>query len=584
MRTIKIFVLLLYFPSYFLFAQKYNPQFDAEELKFYLGYLASEELQGRLPGTDGDKKAAEYIRSKFKEAGVSLLGDKGFQPFEITTGITAGKNNSFYIGDTLFSLGTDYTPLSFSGNGSLQAEVIFAGYGFSIHSDTLNWDDYAGMDVEEKWVMLFRADPDLDNPASPYSQYNTDRYKVMNAMDHGAAGVLFINPIDFDASDQLELIKPQRGIGATKIPVVQVKRHIAEKLIINGDPDLKSVEESYKTYPQCQSFRTKQVVNCTVDLVPTKVTTMNVIGMKKGKSDEIIVLGAHYDHLGKGGESSRAPGVNAVHYGADDNASGVGMLIEMAQRFSRETPERTVVYIAFGAEEMGLLGSSYFVDHSLIDLKKVKAMINLDMVGRLNSDRSLLISGTGTATQTDSLIRIGMDSTAFSISKSPGGTGPSDHSSFYSAGIPVLFFTTGIHDQYHTPEDMPELINYNGMVDLGNNIYELLGYYLNSDQVITFQETLEPQGDRMRRRMKVTLGIVPDFAENIQGMGVAGVRAGGPAYAGGILKGDIIKAIDGKEVTNIYDYMNRMGSYSTGQQITVEVLRGDQKIVLLIQL
>jgi len=582
MRTSKFFiVLLLYLPSCFLFAQKYNPQFDAEELKSYLGYLASDELQGRLPGTEGDKKAAEYIRSKFKEAGLSLMGDKGFQRFDVTTGITTGKNNSFLFGDTTFSLGTDYAPLSFSGNGSLKAEVVFAGYGFSIHSDTLNWDDYAGIDMKGKWVMLLRADPDLDNPASPFSQYSTDRYKVMNAMDHGAAGVLLVNTVDFDANDNLEVLKPQQGIASTKIPVVQVTRLIAEKL---SGATVSVLEEQYKLKRKPTSLNTGKFINCTVDLVPTKVATMNVVGMKKGKSDEIIVIGAHYDHLGMGGESSRAPGVKAVHYGADDNASGVGMLIEMVQRFSREKPERSIVFIAFGAEEMGLLGSRYFVDHPLIELKNVKAMINLDMVGRLNSDRSLLISGTGTALQTDSLLRIGLDSTAFSISKSPGGTGPSDHSSFYSAGIPVLFFTTGIHDQYHTPDDKPELINYDGMVELGNDIYNLLSYYLDADQAITYQETQEPQGDRMRRRMKVTLGIVPDFAENIQGLGVAGVRVGGPAYEGGILKGDVIKAIDGKEVTNIYDYMNRMGSYSAGQQITVDVLRGDKKVVLLIQL
>ena len=211
-------------------------------------------------------------------------------------------------------------------------------------------------------------------------------------------------------------------------------------------------------------------------------------------------------------------------------------------------------------------------------------MFNFDMVGRLNPEKSLLIGGTGTAIQSDSLLAIGLDSTLFTITKSPGGTGPSDHSTFYGEGIPVLYFSTGVHDQYHTPKDIADLINYDGMEVLGNAIFHLLGMYINKDQLLTYQESHEPQREGMRRRMKVTLGIVPDFAENIQGLGVAGVRAGGPAFNGGMKKGDIIKSIDGKEVTNIYDYMLRMGNYSADQRITVEVQRGDKRILLIIQL
>lgn len=195
-----------------------------------------------------------------------------------------------------------------------------------------------------------------------------------------------------------------------------------------------------------------------------------------------------------------------------------------------------------------------------------------------------MISGTGTALESDSLLDMGIDSTLFNISKSPGGTGPSDHSTFYGEGIPVLFFTTGVHDEYHTPADKADLINYDGMVQLGNSIFDLLEMYDDKNLALTFFESQEPQRQGMRRRMKVTLGIVPDFANQVEGLGVAGVRAGGPAYNGGMKKGDVIKRIEDKEVTNIHDYMYRMANYSKDDRIMVEVLRDGKKEMLLIQL
>ena len=462
--------------------------------------------------------------------------------------------------------------------------MIFAGYGFSINSDTLTWDDYTGIDAKGKWILIFRADPDLDNIASPFAQFGTDRYKVMNAMDHGAVGVILVSTQDFDADDQLEKLKPQRQISPAKIPVIQVKRSVAEFLLSGSDKSLADLEVHFKNQYQPASFSTGSVINCSVELITEKAKTMNVVGLLPGNTDGFVVIGAHYDHLGMGGESSRAPDTVAVHYGADDNASGTAMLIEMAQRVSIEKPERGIIFIAFGAEEMGLLGSRYFVENPLVDLKQIKVMFNCDMVGRLNEEKMLMIGGTGTALETDSLLSIGLDSTLFNIAKSPGGTGPSDHSSFYSGGIPVLFFSTGVHDQYHTPADIADLINFEGMELLGNSIFNLLEFYAYNNQTLTFQESKEPQPAGMRRRMKVTLGIVPDFAKTVEGLGVAGIRAGGPADNGGMKKGDIIKSIDGKAVTNIYDYMYRMGNYSKGQRITVEVLRGEKKELLIIQL
>ena len=581
----KLLFFFLFITAYWsceVFNKKYNPEIDASELSTYIQYLASEELEGRAPGTEGDKAAAEFIRQKFQDAGLKMLGEDGFQYFEVTTGISYGEKNILSSGDSVFQIGESYVPLSFSGNGVVSAEVVFAGYGFSIQSDSLSWDDYIGIDAEGKWVLVFRADPDLDNLASPFAQFSTDRYKVMNALDHGAIGVVLVNTNEYDPDDNLEKLKAQRGISSSKIPVIQVKRRVAEMLIQGNNKTLADLESHYKTNSESFSFVTSSSLECSVDLVTEKANTMNVVGLVEGASEDIIVLGAHYDHLGMGGESSRAPDTIAIHYGADDNASGTAMLIEMAQKIAASKPANSILFIAFGAEEMGLLGSRYFVENPLIDMKKVKTMFNFDMVGRLNESRSLMISGTGTALETDSILNIGIDSTLFSISRSPGGTGPSDHSTFYGEGIPVLFFSTGVHDQYHTPDDQADLINYEGMVDLGNSAFNLFKIYDDTELNLTFFESQEPQRQGMRKRMKVTLGIVPDFANQVVGLGVAGVRAGGPAYNGGMKKGDIIKAINDKEVTNIHDYMYRMASYSKDDRITVEVLRDGKKEMLII--
>lgn len=585
MRII-LFITLLGIFSNHTFSQNFNPEIDKNEIKDYINYLASEELAGRKPGTEGDKAAASYIKNKFKEAGLDLRGDEGFQYFEITSDIKLGEKNYLKVEGKSFELLKDYIPLSFSGSKQFKSEVVFVGYGFSIDEDTLKWDDYREVDVKGKWVLALRADPDLDNPHSPYARYSTDRYKVMNALDHGAEGVILVNTSEFDKEDALTKLKPVQGIASSRIPVIQAKREVANEILMASGKNMSELEKQYSEKPTESSFKVISEVEAETEVIPIKANTMNVVGFLEGKSksNEYIVVGAHYDHLGMGGSTSRAPDTVAVHYGADDNASGISLLIELAQKASKDKPERSILFIAFGAEEMGLLGSRHYVANPLLDKKKAKAMFNLDMVGRLNDEKSLMVGGTGTAIQTDSLLAVGLDSTKFNLVKSPGGTGPSDHSSFYTEGIPVLFFTTGVHDEYHTPRDKAELINFEGAEMLGIEIYNLLKIYGKEGQKLTYQQSGSKQGTNMRRRMKVTLGIIPDYGSDIEGLGVGGVRTGGPADSGGMQKGDIIIGIDGKAITNIYDYMYRLATFSKGQRITVEVLRNEEKKLLIIEL
>jgi hypothetical protein len=325
-------------------------------------------------------------------------------------------------------------------------------------------------------------------------------------------------------------------------------------------------------------------------VLPKITVTQNIVGMVPGRdpklADEFIIVGAHYDHLGYGGagSGSRMPDTVAVHHGADDNASGVAAVIELAQKFSHEkSNKRPILFVAFTAEEFGLIGSKAFVKEPPYSLGKADAMFNFDMVGRLDSTKDLTIGGVGTALESNALV----DSLihGFNLKISKEGYGPSDHASFYSENIPVIYFTTGVHDQYHTPKDTYDRININGEKMITESAYLLINEVANRSKRLTYQESGPKVGISTRTDLKVSLGIIPDFAGTEKdGMRIDGVTPGRPASKAGLLKGDIIIAIDGRKVGSIYDYMARMKAYSPGQIISVDIMRGTVKKVFLVTL
>ena len=568
--------------------KSYNPEITQQDIKDHIIYLASDELKGRKPGNEGDSLSALYILQKFKDAGLELLADNGYQYFDVITKVEAGGKNHFSIDGKNYILNKDFVPIGFSGSRALDAEVVFAGFGFDINDDSLKWNDYKDIDVKGNWVMIFRADPDLDNPLSPYTSYSNDRYKAMTAVDHGAAGLLLINTADFDNKDNINKIKFDQSISSVDIPVMQITRKLADKILATTGRNTESLEKLLSTKKQPASVTTSQKIRAATDVSFKKVTTHNVVGMVKGTktTDSYIVIGGHYDHLGMGGQGSgsRKPDTVAVHNGADDNASGTAGVIEMAQKIADNPLESSVIFITFSAEELGLIGSKYFVNNPLIDLKKVKAMINMDMVGRLDSLKRLSIGGTGTAAEADSILDFTLKNYDFEVVRNPQGSGPSDHSSFYFENIPVLFITTGVHDQYHTPADDSNLINYPGEEAVVELVYDITMVYAKSNQAITLKKIKSKQPNMSRRRLKVTLGIVPGFTSNVKGLAVDGVRPGGPAESGGMKKGDVIVAIEDEPVTSIYDYMYRLAKYHKGQRIVVEVERNGKREKLLIEL
>ncbi len=569
-------------------------EIETSELESHVSYLASDKLQGRKTGTPGDTDAAAYIMTELKKAGLSKFDGGYYQKLNVVTDIKTGEGNAFTAGDFEAEIGNDYVPLAFSGNTTLEAPVVFAGYGFTIDNGTLKRNDYQGIDAIGKWVMVLRADPELDNNRSAFIPYSKDRSKILAAKDAQAAGVLFVSGTALDKKDVLTKLSPGRELSQETIPVVHISRQTANRILAASGKTIEELETQLSNTEQLASFDTETVLKATIETVKIEAKTQNVVAYIEGSDpvlrNEYVVLGAHYDHLGMGGENSgsRRPDTVAVHNGADDNASGVSVLIETAEKLAaqKDSLKRSVVVIAFAAEEMGLLGSKFFAQNPLIDLKAVQAMINLDMVGRLDTTiRVLSASGTGTSPVFEELLNSVAQEHVIEIVQSPEGFGPSDHASFYTADIPVLFFSTGGHSDYHTPNDDVEFLNINGMKTVGEMTFQLTKELANLDERIDFQLAGPKERKVQGRGLKVRLGIMPAHADNNnKGLKIEAVSPGGPAHNGKLLRGDIIVALNDMPVQNIYDYMARLQTLKPGMIITVDVIRDGKKMTFIVEL
>lgn len=560
------------------------------DLRKIIGFLASDSLKGRKPGTPEDKVAALFIKSCFEHYGLKSY----LQEFMLVTGVHLATGNQMKLNNTEFKTGIDYIPYAISSNSTVNAEVIFTGYGLNIFQDSIRWQDYENMDVKGKWVMIFKGEPATGKTAEKFYKYSDDLTKILLARDFGAAGILFVSGVNFDKEDKLPELKYEKNMTDAGIPVIHITRNLADQILEKSGHKIAEIEKELIANQRPSGFDTKTKISATTSIVFEKVKSQNVIGILDGHDaglkNEIIVIGAHMDHLGYGGHGSgsRKPDTNAVHNGADDNASGIAGIIELADLLSKEKNEirRTVYFIAFGGEEYGLIGSAYFIKNTPIDLTKLRAMFNFDMIGRYDTlTKSLIIGGSGTSREGDSILKAHAKNYPFKLSFMPEGLGPSDHSSFYTVNIPVFYFTTGAHEDYHTPADDPEKINYSGEQQVINYASEVIKDVIDRDNSLVFKESGPKNLPRYGSRYKVKLGIMPDFSANDnKGLAVGGITKDGPAEKAGLLKGDIIVAIDGKSVTNIYDYMSRLEKLSQGQLVNVDIMREGKKYVFLIQL
>ncbi len=590
-RAVWIFAVL--FVPITAFSQK--GEISAPELKRHIEFLASDSLKGRKPGTPEINVAAGYILGVFRQAGLKPLADNGFQWFDIVTDARLGERNRLVYDGIEAVAGKDFAPLAFTANASLSAPVVFAGYGFDIDADSLKWSDYRGIDVTGKWVMVLRADPELDKPDSRFIPYSDVRTKVLTAKDKGAAGILLVTPAGLDKEDKLMPLVVENNEITGGIPVISITRKLADRLLEKTGILLDSLDRTIIALKNPHSLSTGVTLDGTAHVEQRQDKTANVVALLEGSDpalkNEYLVVGAHYDHLGFGGPSSgsRMPDTTAIHNGADDNASGTALVMELAARLAKEKPalRRSILFVAFSAEEMGLLGSKYFVEHSPVALKQIKAMFNFDMVGRFDREKnSISVSGTGTSAESDSLLRILEKELPFSVVHAPDGYGPSDHAAFYAAGIPVFYFNTGVHTDYHTPFDDTGKIDVESESRVGDYAASVIVAVDRLPGALAFRESgKKEQAGRTGRKLKVTLGIMPDFAgSEKKGLRVDGVTKDGPAWKGGMKKGDVITAINGLKVENIYEYMSRLQKLKHGTTASVEVIRDGKNEVLLIQL
>lgn len=573
--------------------------FNKKSLKKHIEYLASDSLKGRKPGTAEGKLAAEYIKNQLVEYGYRPLGKDGFQYFEVVTDIAPDPASEIMINSDSashsYAISNLFTPMVISEESRFSGQLCFAGFGIKVDQDQLKWNSYEDLDVKNKVVMVLDGDPDIENNDSPYIPYSGLRDKLLIAEDAGAAAFIFVQGSLLDKKGNAEAGYFDRAAGQASIPVISMSRHLADSILMqtNGE-SIDAIEKKIVKEQKAINFTTPITIKGDILIDIKKVQTQNVIAELEGTDpslkDEYILIGAHYDHLGMGGygSGSRMPDTTAIHNGADDNASGVSGILEIARRLeaNHKKLKRSVIIMAFGAEEMGLIGSKFLSKHPEFSLKSSKAMFNYDMIGRLDPEKnSILIAGTKTSKEGESILDAHKKDTDLKLSYSPEGYGASDHATFYAEDIPVFFFSTGAHPDYHTPFDDEDRINYEGMEEVLDYSYAVLMDVLNRDQPLSWQTAGPKKRQKYGRRFKVTLGIMPDFtATENNGLGVGGVTKDGPAFNGKMEKGDIITAIEGKPVKNIYDYMNRLKLLKPGQTISVDVIRSDQHKILIITL
>lgn len=588
MRLIVFLFAILVIPAV---AQKFNPEITVKEIKTDIGYLASDELKGRKSGEPGDLMAAEYIRTKFKNAGLQMMCENGFQKFMLVTSAEIGDGNKFTVNEKPFEVETQFMPFAFSANTSVTAGVVFAGYGLEVDKDTLQWNDYKGVDVSGKWVMVLQGDPDLENQQSPFIEFSSERSKAMFASENNAAGLILVAGTKFSETDKLSSLIFDKNSTRYSIPVIQVTRETANKILGEGEITIEKLETEIDSLNKTISVKTDAKVSATVNVKQMETESNNVVAFLPGTDpklkNEYVVIGAHYDHLGMGGpgSGSRATDTIAVHNGADDNASGVATIIQLAEKAAAaKKNKRSIIFAGFGAEEMGLIGSNAFTAKPPVKTSEMVAMFNFDMVGRLDpASKVLSIGGTQTSKETEEILN--KYNTGFELALSPEGVGPSDHTSFYLQNIPVFFISTGAHPDYHTPFDDADRINYEGTQKVAEYAYLLLEDVANRETDLTFQEAGPKFQRKSGGRFKVTFGIMPDFAgAEKRGLRVDAVTKGKPADKAGMKKGDIITAIDGKKVGSVYDYMGRLKTLEIGQQVSVDIIRDEKETVLIVNL
>jgi hypothetical protein len=565
----------------------------------HVKYLASPELKGRATGSPELEKAASYIASQFKAAGLKPASGTNYeQSFSVVTEAKLGPANHLHLvtgAREELRTGPGYMPFSFSASGkSTGAGIIFAGYGITARD--LNYDDYEGLDVQGKFVLILRHEPqELDDKSTfdgkGLTQHANYAIKAANAKAHGARGVILINDTYTHKDGKDELLPFGRASGPTDAGIffLQMRTAVAEGWLKAEGHDLRSIMESIDKDLKPQSFAISKVtVDVEVDIKHETHTVHNVEAYLPGETSEYVIVGAHYDHLGMGDEHSLAPSEvgKAVHFGADDNASGTAGVIELAKWFAQEyrgrKPKRGILFMTFAGEELGLLGSSYFAEHPLLPIENAVAMLNMDMIGRIRQGK-VYVNGAGTGSTFGALLHQVPSPSSLKLDFSESvGYGGSDHMSFTPKRVPVMFFFSGLHADYHKPSDTWDKIDAQDAATLLGYVGALASHIANDAERPQFQKVAEKEapagGGGGGSGYGPNFGSIPDFNEPPKGVRFADVREGTPAAKAGLKAGDILIEFAGKEIGNLYDFTYALRSSKVGDNVKVKVLRGTQTV------
>jgi len=563
-------------------------------------WLADDAREGRMTGSPGCEASARYIAAHFEADGLQPAGDDGtwFQNYDATIGVRLGDANALRV-EGVDGLGEekvneDFVPFGFSESGTVDVPVVFAGYG--ITDDEANYDDYAGIDVTGKAVLVLRHEPQQDDSTSvfngrSFTQHALFRSKAINAREHGAVAVLiFTGPLSQGyEKDKLTRLDGAEGIGGGDLLAVHVRKEIGEAMLKAAGADARTWMEDVDKdlQPRSFAFEPSIRVHLTVSVIKDRRTTANVVGILPGTDPDAgaVILGAHYDHLGRGNSSSLAPDkIGEIHNGADDNASGTAAVMELARVFAATGPtRRTLVFATFSGEELGLLGSSYMASHPPVPLETVQAMVNMDMVGRPR-DGKITVGGIATSPEFKDLIARAAEGSPLTVGTSKSGYGASDHTSFYVKNVPVLFFFSGLHEDYHKPSDDWWKIDKDGLAEVTRVVYAAVTDLADRDDRIAFAkaavDSAGPHGQGGGGGYGPYLGTIPDFGDYEGGVKLAGIKEGSPAEKAGMKAGDMVVRFAGKTIGDLYAYTYALRDQKPGDTVEIVVLRDGKEVTV----
>jgi aminopeptidase YwaD len=585
-----IFVFAIFAASIAAAAGTADPNRYLEDIKA----LSAPSMEGRGAGTQGIVRAMNLIEQRYRSLGLQPAGTKSYlQPFTVITGARLKEGNRLEVQNGAqkkeLKLNQDFVPFSFSSSAEASGAVVFAGYGAS--ATEFNYDDYAHIDVKDKIVVILRYEPSGFAAKSGHAgltEHSQLITKAINARDHGAKAVILINGKLGDGEDDLlTRFGSVSGPENAGIVIAQAKNEIAESWFAAAGKSLAGVQSQINesSTPDSFAFLGNLRISLKVNIESTRATVNNVLAYLPGKTGEYIIIGAHYDHLGYGNVDSLAPSqIGQIHPGADDNASGTAGVMELARLLAprKGQLQRGILFASFAGEELGLLGSAEWVKESTLPLDKAVAMINMDMIGRIKDDK-VYIGGTGTGSTFKTLLEEEKAKSSFKIEYSASGYAASDHTSFVGKKIPVLFFFSGLHSDYHKPSDTWDKINAPAAARLLDFIDEVALNLDSAPERVAFVTVVEDKSAGQAASgggggYGPWFGSIPDFGQEENGVKFSDVQPGSPAAKAGFKAGDVLVQFGSRPINNLYDFTDALRRSKVGDVVEVKVLRDGKPV------